>query len=286
MALPNISSELLRTFIAVVEQDGFIKAADLLNKTQSTVSQQVKKLEQEIGVGLFSSLGRKRILTNEGEMLLGYARRMLALQDDAIASLRVSDMSGELRLGVSQGMSEGLLPMLLADFCRSNPAVRFSVETDFSLDLNARFERGEYDLILTLSMDRGEGKGELLGVESLAWIGAEGWQWSGSRELPLAMYTGKCQFRRYSVKALERKGIPWRLMYTTSSHQGLMAAVKSGLAITARPQSAVVDGTELLGDRLGLPALPEVYSWLRYKPELEEGRLLADKFKASALRAV
>jgi DNA-binding transcriptional LysR family regulator len=99
------------------------------------------------------------------------------------------------------------------------------------------------------------------------------------------MYANKCQFRRYSVKALEREAIPWRLVYTTTSYQGLMAAVKSGLAVTARPQSAVLEGTELLGDRLGLPGLPNVYSWLRYKPGLEEGRSLAERFKAAALRA-
>ncbi len=274
MALPNLSSDLLRTFVSVIEQGGFIKAADFLHKTQSTVSQQIKKLEQEVGVDLFSADGRKRVLTNEGEMLLGYARRMLALQDDAIASLRVSDQSGELRMGVSQGMSEGVLPVLLADFCRANPSVRFNVETGFSADLNAGFERGEYDLILTLTMDQSEGKGDLLGVEPLSWIGAEGWQWSGYRELPLAMYVNKCQFRRYSVKALEQDDIPWRLVYTTTSYQGLMAAVKSGLAVTARPQSAVIEGTELIGDRLGLPDLPNVYSWLRYKPGLERGRVL------------
>ncbi len=285
MALPNLSSDLLRTFISVIEQGGFIKAADFLHKTQSTVSQQIKRLEQEVGVDLFSTDGRKRVLTNEGEMLLGYARRMLALQDDALASLRISDQSGELRMGVSQGMSEGVLPVLLADFCRANPAVRFNVETGFSVDLNAGFDRGDYDLILTLSMEQGEGKGELLGVEPLSWIGAEEWEWSGYRELPLAMYANKCQFRRYSVKALERETIPWRLVYTTTSYQGLMAAVKSGLAVTARPQSAVVEGTELLGDRLGLPTLPNVYSWLRYKPGLKEGQSLAERFKAASLRA-
>lgn len=285
MAQPNLSSELLRTFIAVVEHGGFIKAADKLHKTQSTVSQQIKKLESEVDVPLLRTSGRKRVLTDEGEMLLGYARRMLALQDDAIASLQMSEVSGEVNLGVSQGMSEALLPILLADFCRAHPAVRLNVETGYSADLNAGYDRGDYDMVMTLSMQEADGKGELLGLEPLAWIGAEGWEWSGNRELPVAMYTRQCKFRTHGIRALEQAGLPWRLMYTTTSYQGLMAAVKSGLAITARPQSASVDGTELVGERLGLPELPNVYSWVRYSPNLDVGRMLADRFKAAAVRA-
>ncbi|WP_286238201.1 LysR substrate-binding domain-containing protein [Neptuniibacter halophilus] len=285
MAQPNLSSDLLRTYIAVIEHEGFIRAAEVLHKTQSTVSQQIKKLESEVGVDLFRSAGRKRVLTGEGEMLLGYARRMLALQDDAIASLQVSDASGELRLGVSQGMSEGILPGLLANYSRSHPAIRFNVETAYSPDLNAGFERGEYDLVLTLSMSESDGLGCLLGAEPLAWIGAEGWQWSGHREVPLAMYSSQCQFRRVAMRALEKAGIPSRLMYTTSSYQGLMAAVKSGLAITARPQSAATEGTEFVGSRLGLPELPNVYSWLRYAPGLAAGPELEELFRSSALKA-
>lgn len=285
MAQPNLSSEILRTFISVIEHGGFIKAADHLHKTQSTVSQQIKKLEQEIGVELFRSHGRKRVLTDEGEMLLGYARRMLSLQDDAIASLRASDESGELRLGVSQSMPEGILPVILADYARLNPAVKINVETAFSSDLNAGYERGDFDLVLTLSMHENEGKGELLGVESLAWIGSQGWEWMGNREVPLAMYANKCQFRRASTMALEQGGIPWRMAYSTTSYLGLMAAVKSGLAITARPASAVVEGTELIGERLGLPSLPKVYSWLRCKPGVRGGVQLVDAFKAASVRA-
>ncbi len=285
MAQPNLSSELLRTFISVIEHDGFIKAAGYLHKTQSTVSQQIKKLEQEVGVALFQRIGRKQVLTNEGEMLLGYARRMLSLQDDAIASLRSSDESGELRLGVSQSMPEGILPVILADYARVHPGVRINVETAFSFELNAGYERGDFDFVLTLSMNENEGKGELLSVEPLAWIGAAGWQWMGNREVPLAMYANKCQFRKASITALEQEGIAWRMAYSTTSYLGLIAAVKSGLAITARPVGAVVEGTELIGERLSLPSLPKVYSWLRCRPGVEGGRQLVDAFKAASLRA-
>lgn len=280
MAQPNISSELLRTLLAVVEQDGFIKAAEYLHKTQSTVSQQMKRLEQELGVEIFKTVGRKRQLTNEGEMLLGYARRLLALQDDAVASLRKSNLSGEVRLGVSQGVAEIMLPELLAGFVSENPGVKLFVETGYSPDLTAAYERGEYDLVITLSLDKSAGRGELIAVESLAWIAAEGWEWAGHRKLPLAAYTEFCQFRRACTAELDRADVGWEVVYTTSSYQGLMVAVKSGLAVTVRPQSAVMDGTEIVGDRLGLPVLPKVCTWLQYSPALDAGCSLASLFKS------
>ena len=285
MSLPNLTSELLRTFIAVVEQQGFQRAASSLYKTQSTVSQQMKKLEQEVGVPLFQSLGRKRVLTHEGEMMLGYARRLLALQDDAIASLQTSGIQGEVRVGVSQGIAELMLPELLAEFGRENPGIRLYVETGYSPSLNQGFENDEYDLVMTVSLEQLKGKGDLLSVEPLAWIGAPGWQWSGERELPIAAYTRECQFRVACLEALKHHDIPWRLAYTSSSYQGLMAAVKSGLAVTVRPQSAAADGGELIGERLNLPQLPKVYSWLRYRPGFEAGQQLAESLKKAALKA-
>ena len=285
MSLPNLTSELLRPFIAVVEQQGFQRAASSLYKTQSTVSQQMKKLEQEVGVPLFQSLGRKRVLTHEGEMMLGYARRLLALQDDAIASLQTSGIQGEVRVGVSQGIAELMLPELLAEFGRENPGIRLYVETGYSPSLNQGFENDEYDLVMTVSLEQLKGKGDLLSVEPLAWIGAPGWQWSGERELPIAAYTRECQFRVACLEALKHHDIPWRLAYTSSSYQGLMAAVKSGLAVTVRPQSAAADGGELIGERLNLPQLPKVYSWLRYRPGFEAGQQLAESLKKAALKA-
>ena len=285
MSQPNLSSELLRTFVTVVEQQGFIRAAESLHKTQSTVSQQMKKLEQELGVEIFQTSGRKRVLTHEGEMMLGYARRMLALQDDAIASLQTSGIQGEVRVGVSQGIAELMLPELLAEFARQNPGIRLFVETGYSPSLNQGFENDEFDLVMTVSLQELQGKGDLLSVEPLAWIGAPGWQWSGQRELPIAAYTSECQFRVACLEALKHHDIAWRLAYTSSSYQGLMAAVKSGLAVTVRPQSAAADGGELIGERLGLPQLPSVYSWLRYRPGLEAGQQLAASLKRAALKA-
>lgn len=280
MSYPNISSELLRTFIAVVEYDGFIRASEKLHKTQSTVSQQIRKLESEVGVSLFQAQGRKRQLTSAGEMFLGYARRILALQDDALSSLQFTHAVNEIRIGVSQGVADEVLPEVLASFCRSHPCARINVETGYSPDLNAAYDRGEFDLVLTLSLSELDGRGELLKLEPLAWIGAEAWEWGGHRELPLAMINGQCQFRQAGLAALDSAEVSRKVVYTSSSFQGVMAAVRSGLAVTPRPQSAASAGTELVGERLGLPALPNVFCWLRCQPGLNSAEVLADMLRA------
>jgi len=285
MAQPNISTELLRTFLAVVERDGFIKAAEVLHKTQSAVSQQIKKLEYELGVQLFRPSGRKRLLTHEGEMLVSYARKMLALQDDAIATLSSSGEVGEIKVGISQGIAETLLPELLAGFTRKNPNVRLYVETGYSDELEQGFERGDYDLIITLSLTKAD-KGEILGGEPLAWIAPEGFAWTAGRPMPMASYSKNCLFRKVSIAALDQQGIPWQLVYTSSSYQGLMAAVKAGLGVTVRPMSAMLPGVELVGERLQLPELPMIYTFLRYRRDIAIADELAQTFRSATLQVV
>lgn len=285
MAQPNISTELLRTFLAVVEKDGFIKAGMFLHKTQSAVSQQIKKLESELGVQLFRPSGRKRLLTHEGEMLVSYARKMLALQDDAIATLTSSGEVGEIKVGISQGVAETLLPELLAGFTRKNPNVRLYVETGYSDELEEGFERGNYDLIIPLSLTKTV-QGEILGGEPLAWIAPEGFAWSAGRPMPMASYSKNCLFRKVSVAALDKQGIPWQLIYTSSSYQGLMAAVRSGLGVTVRPHSAMMPGVEIVGERLQLPELPMIYTCLRYRKDVSVADELAQTFRNSTLEMI
>jgi len=278
MAQPNLSSDVLRTFVTVIEEGGFIKAADQLHKTQSTISQQIKKLESEVGVSLFRTEGRKRLLTVEGEMMLSYAHRMLALQEDAVAALSASDTKGELRLGVSPGVVDGVLPVLLSEFAKANPGIRLHVETHYSDQLLQGWDRDEYDLILTLSLNEKEARGEILGSEPLVWIGPEGYHYLPGQEIPLATLTAPCQFRNACINALNDAGIPWRPVYTTSSNSSLMAAVKGGLAITVRTESAAKDGTEILqSDQL--PELPNVYVVLRHNKASKVADLLANQLK-------
>jgi DNA-binding transcriptional LysR family regulator len=141
MRQPNISTELLQTFITVIEQGGFNRAALRLYKTQSTISQHIRKLESELGVSLFAVEGRRK-LTPMGEQFFSYAKRWLALQEEAVFALAKMELQGEVRIGVSHSLSEGVLPELLARFARTYPQVNLLVETGGSADLIQGYAQG------------------------------------------------------------------------------------------------------------------------------------------------
>jgi DNA-binding transcriptional LysR family regulator len=289
MANPNLSTELLRTFVTVVDLDGFNRAARQLHKTQSTVSQQVRRLEQELGCALFTAQGRKRRLTVAGERFVGHARQLLRMQEAAVAAVADSAIEGELRLGVAQGLSEGPFPELLAQFARTYPRVRLHVHTGFARDLAAGFERGDYDLTLTVCHVGAAGGGRVLGQAQLHWIGAEAAvgepPWDGAAPLPLATFSPPCTFRQVAVDALNAAGIPWRVAYTTTSLPGLMAAVKNGLGVTARTEHALVPGTAVIAPPAALPSLPPVDVMLRHARQTRIGDLLEQLFLETPPRA-
>ncbi|MGD8275749.1 MAG: LysR substrate-binding domain-containing protein [Thiohalocapsa sp.] len=289
MPTPNLSTELLRTFVTVVDLDGFNRAARQLHKTQSTVSQQVRRLEAELGCALFVAQGRKRRLTAAGERFVGHARQLLRLQEAAVAAVADSAIEGEVRLGVAQGLSEGPFPELLAQFARTYPRVRLHVHTGFAQDLAAGFERGDYDLVLTVRHAGAGGGGRVLGQAQLRWIGAEpaGGEppWDGAGPLPLATFSPPCTFRQVAVDALNAAGIPWRVAYTTTSLPGLMAAVKNGLGVTARTEHALVPGTAMVAPPSVLPSLPPVDVVLRHARQTRIGDLLEQLFVQTPPRA-
>lgn len=286
MPQPNLSTELLRTFITVVDEDGFIRAAERLHKTQSTISQQVRRLEQELGVELFRSEGRKRVLTSTGETMLGYARQMLALQDDALAAITEQSAEGELRIGVSLSLTESMLPSILARFKRHNPGIRLNVQTDYSNSVCQDYDNEQYDLALILRRDRSQIKGELLGYEQLIWIGPAGYQWSKNRPLPLVLLNEPCLFREATLGALSATALSWRTVYSTTSFTSLMAAVRADLGITVRTQGALAEGTENIGSRLGLPELPPVYIELRHHTKVPGCEQLAQLIRHERLQAL
>lgn len=268
----NISSELLLTFVTIIERGGFIRAAEHLLKTQSTISQHIKKLQQEVGTELFIPSGRRQVLSPAGEIFLGYAKRMLSLQSEAIFAVKQTSIKDEIKIGVSQSIGETIFPEFLGRFACSYPDVKIEVETDNSLNLIQRYDQGKYDL--TLTIEKEATSGQVLGVEDMVWIGKEGLEWSNTKALPLASYTAPCHFRQTSIQVLDQAGIPWEMIYSANSLTGLMAAVRSGLAVTVRARHAVSEGTEILTPRIDLPELPQIQVVLRNRAVGEAGKLL------------
>lgn len=281
MRQPNLSTELLRSFITVVEKEGFIRASEHLYKTQSTISQHIRRLENELNTPLFMPEGRRRVLTPAGHLMLGYAKRLLALQQEAQLALKQTTVEGEICLGVSRSIGEQIIPELLVQFARFYPGLRLLVETGYSNELIQRYNKGDYDLLLTL--ERNPLEGEVLGIEPMVWIGSVDFTWEQTKPLPIAGYAAPCQFREAGIQALNQQGIAWQMIYSTNSLSSLMAAVRLGLAVTVRARSALINGTEIITSRLALPALPDVHLVLRNRALSEVNQLVENLLKTEAL---
>ena len=259
-ARPNLDMDALRSFLFGVELGSFAKAADRVGRSASAVSEQMTRLEQQVGKPLLRKQGRGLTPTAAGETLLGYARRLLDLNDEAVATLRGADVEGWVRLGLPQDFAERWLPQVLGRFTRQHPRVRVEVRAERSRELIDRVDTGQLDLALTWGEPRGA-HAELLADLPICWIGpAQGdLNWSPGETLPLIAFEPPCYFRSAGVAALDAAGIPWRLAFTTPSLTGLWAAVAAGLGISLRTHAGLPDNVRALGpDELVLPGLPRI----------------------------
>jgi len=225
----NLDVTALRSFAAVAEVGGVTKASGFLNLTQSAVSMQIKRLEDALGLKLLDRVGRGVVLTASGEQLLGYARRMLDLNDEIFGRLTDQAYEGEIRLGVPHDIVYPAIPQVLQRFNARYPRMKVHLVSSFTTRLRDMFGRGECDLILTTedSLDAG---GETLATVPLVWIGAPGGTAWRSRPLRLA-YEHNCIFRLGVQQALDRAGIPWEMAVESESSRTIEASVSADLAV-------------------------------------------------------
>ncbi|EHM02558.1 LysR substrate binding domain protein [Acetobacteraceae bacterium AT-5844] len=251
MRAPDLDLDLLRCFVQVAERGGFTPGATALGLTQSAVSLKVKRLEELVGKRVFERTSRSVALTRDGETLLAYARRMLALNDEAVRRLVAPPIAGRLRLGVADHFVPRNLAPILARFAADFPDVRLEVEVGRSHELRAAQERGELDLVLGKRRD-GETAGTPLWTEPMIWVAAPGWTPPEGRPLPVAMLPQGCMFRDRALAALARAGMGFEVVYTSASLLGVAAAAQAGLAVTVLGRSGLPPG---LREHPGLPPL-------------------------------
>jgi DNA-binding transcriptional LysR family regulator len=249
--------ELLRAFVAVAECGGFHRAAERLNLTQSTVSQQIKRLEVETKRPLFRRTTRSVALTDEGEMLLGDARRLLHLEEAARLRLAAPRLSGTVRLGVVEEVAGGSLPPALGRFAALHPGVKLEVHIGVSADLIEQLNAGRLDVVFA-KRPLGTSKGHLVWREPLVWAAADTFDLIPDTALPLALYRERSVSREVALAALQDSELTWEIVYTSPSLTGVRAAALAGLAITPLPASAVVAGLRILDADAGLPRLPDL----------------------------
>jgi DNA-binding transcriptional LysR family regulator len=255
----NLDMDVLRSFVTGFELGSFAKAAERLGRSQSAISTQLRKLEDQAGQTLVRKSGRGLTLTPAGESLLSYARRILALNDEAVETLRGADFAGWVRLGMPQDFAETWLPAVLGRFARAHPKVRVEVRAERKAGLIDGIMTGDLDL--ALAWGRGDTTHASVVAElPVRWIGLADWPGVsalGTEPLPLVAFEPPCVFRAAGVAALDEAGIAWRLVFSSPSLAGLWAAVQAGLGVTPRTSIGMPAGLAALdAGRSGLPPLP------------------------------
>ncbi len=228
----NLDLAVLRSFAAVAETGGVTRAADYLNLTQSAVSMQLKRLEDLLEIELLDRSGRRIALTSAGEQLLGYARKMLALNDEVYGRLTDQAYEGEIKLGVPEDIVSPAIPSVLRRFAMAYPRMRIQLMSSYTMTLKRLYEEGKCDLILATETECGGG-GQVLIEAPLLWYGAKGGTAWRARPLRLA-YDQNCNFRTAVQFALNSAGIPWEIAVESASSRTVEASIVADLAVYAQ----------------------------------------------------
>jgi DNA-binding transcriptional LysR family regulator len=249
----------LRTMVVGIELGSFARAAAQLGRSQSAVSMQLKKLEEQAGQRLLRRNGRSLVPTEAGDALLAYARRIIALNDEAAASLGAQTAAASVRIGLPQDLFDDVIPDVIARFSRLRPGVHVEVRAGRNYSLEEELRSGRLDVAVALFPAGSDTHGTHLVTLPLLWLGAKAAaKSSGEEPIPLVLFDHPCLFRQTALQELERNGRRWRLSLTTPSLAGVWAALRAGYGISVRPAYPVPAGLRDVGPALGLPKLPAI----------------------------
>ena len=245
----NLPTELLRSFAAIVDSGSMLKATERVFVTQSALSLQMKRLEETLQTSLFHRDGRRLVLTPAGQILLAYAREILATNDRAVVALTGDGLAGPARVGMVQDFAEALLGGVLSRFAELNPEIQLQVRVGGTHELLQLLETDRLDVVLAMGPADDPAA---IRTAPMNWLGAAGL--AELDVLPIAVLEPPCRFRDAALRALETAGRPYRIVLETPSLSVLRAAIEAGLGLTCRTDVF----SPLTLDAEGLPALPEV----------------------------
>ncbi|MDB5579152.1 MAG: LysR family transcriptional regulator [Bradyrhizobium sp.] len=275
---PNLDPDLLRAFVAVADQRSFTRAAVMLNRTQSAVSMQIKRLEDRLGAELFNRSKANVDLSAAGEGLLGYARRILALNEEAVGRLAERKVEGVVRLGVMDDYGTCVVPPLLASFLAGYPRIHVEMETGLTSFMLGRLGES-YDLVIAMH-PAARGDGEFLRREQAVWATSASHPVERQDPLPMALYPQGCLFRKWAIDALDAARRPWRMAFVSHSLGAVEAVAAQGLAVTVVKAGTFPPKLRLLTDHEGMPQLPAADICLHRATNLSPaGALLADHLR-------
>jgi len=253
---PTLDIDLLRAFATLTDTGSFTRTGELLGRTQSAVSVQIKRLEDQVGTRLCDRSGRSVVPTQAGEQLLTYARRILAINDEAVGSLMLPLVRGTVRLGTAEEFAAQFLSGILAEFARSFPTVTPEITVDTSAVLQSGVEAGLFDMILVKHIPD-EDPGTTIWREPLHWVARTDWVDRPAEPLLLTVSPAPCLYRRFMLAALGQVNRPWEIRCTSASLSALQAAVLAGLGVTALAHSTILPGMRVLTPDEGFPILPD-----------------------------
>jgi DNA-binding transcriptional LysR family regulator len=270
--------ELLRSFVSVVDAGGFTRAGERVHRTQSTVSQQIKRLEEDVGQPLLIRRGKDVMPTEAGERLLSYARRLLALAEEARDVVSQPGKAGAIRLGVPEDFAAYRLAKLLAAFSRSQPSLRLDVRADQSANLKRDLERGELDLAL-FKRAAGEKGGIATWPERVHWVTSKTHpRDTRTGSVPLIGFPVGCLYRAGAIHALESAGRTWHMAYTSSNLAGIQAAVAAGMGLGILSEMAIQSDHRVLTAKDGFAPIDRTEVALVASPDTSPATLrLADR---------
>lgn len=262
--------DLVRTFVAISDTGSFTSAATRVLRTPSAISMQMKRLEEQLGRALFTRDGRSVALTSDGEALLGHARQMLRVNEEAISRFLVPPVEGRVRFGAPDDFGTRFLPNILSRFAATHPKVEVSVVLTTSIKLQEQLKNGDIDLTLVTTDEGGDGavKGRTIHAEPLIWVGVKGGRARNADPVPLALSDHGCVWRAAALRSLDRTGRPYRIAYTCENCQGQLAALLADLAIAPLPQSLLTPDYERLSKEGDLPEIGHYQIRLCESPDI------------------
>lgn len=254
----NFDIDCLRSFVIVAETMSVSRAADSVGRSQPTISQQIAKLETQVGKPLLvRRKGRVIELTPEGAKLLQFGRRILQLNDEAYASMSDDALTGFVRLGVPYDFFGRNFAAWISLFKNRHPMVGLEIEANQSENLMRRSERGEFDLAF-FKQETGAKTGAVALREQLVWAGGPTYDPEGPDSLPLILFPEGCAYRRFAIAALKDQNRSWHLSFVSPSFEFLKSAAVEGLGVTVLARALVTPPLRIIRPRLGLPDLPSV----------------------------
>jgi DNA-binding transcriptional LysR family regulator len=263
--IPNLDVDLLKTFLAIADTGNFTRAAEDVNKTQSAVSMQMKRLEDLIGRPLFVRDGRQSRFTADGDRLIEYARRIVKLNDEAVSAFTKPELTGTLRFGTPDDYADRFLPEFLARFSRTHPLVTVNVDCAQSPQLVERARHGELDLALVTACSEVI-VDEIVRAEQLVWVSSMRHSVHLLDTVPIAISHTGCEWRTLTINALEREGRKYRIGYSSPNSNAVNAAVLAGLAVGSIPEICVRPGMRVLTEKDGFPKLGSFRLGIVHRP--------------------